>query len=98
MLLGRPPCASGYPTPLPPSGGRPGGFNVSYPAVFARRDGAPGGFCPPSKTFFLSQEKKLLAKPSNLSVRTVRGEKRKTKNMTTLSGGSLGSCVDEERS
>ena len=42
----------------------------------ARRDGAPGGFVLFLRNLLLSRE--LLAKPTNLSVRTVRGLKNKT--------------------
>lgn len=60
-----------------------GGFNVSSPAQ-PWRDGAPGGLASPQT--------------QSLCERGNPTKKKERTHCTTLSGGSLGSCVDEERS
>ena len=87
---GRPPRASGYPT-LPSPPGRGGGFNVSHPGLTAPSLG--GGLTGRSARGLPSNPGQTLSSPNCGLPNT-----RKRKTLTTLSGGSLGSCVDEERS
>lgn len=80
---GRCPRASGYPTLLPPAEGARGVQCLLSPPASAG-EGAPGVFFP--------------FKPSYPSTNVATHGETENKNNTTLSGGSLGSCVDEERS
>ena len=90
LAPGRPLRAPGYPTLLSPSG-RGGGFNVSSPAP--RPPGRLAGWSARGSCR-LPLKPNLSLKLGNLCLVL----KNQQKLVTTLSGGSLGSCVDEERS
>ena len=94
LTLAAPPRARGYPTLFPPSEGG-GGFNVSRFSDSGRGTGAPAVVIHLNKP---CQSRKLCGPLMCYSGLTPRVTYKTTKTLTTLSGGSLGSCVDEERS
>lgn len=92
---GRPPRASGYPTLLSPPGSG-GGFNVSSPGLSP--PAAPGGRLSGMERPGVTCRTLVVKTPVVSELAASKTNKTKKKNLTTLSGGSLGSCVDEERS
>lgn len=67
-------------------------FKESFSTAFIMCGTAPGLF-----SFYFLYTKKMFCKNSDQG-ENFPPEKRKNKKKTTLGGGSLGSCVDEERS
>lgn len=96
LTLAAPPRACGYPTLFPPPVGR-GGFNVSRFPGPGRGTGAPAVVIHLNKPCSLGNSVAPFMCCSGAHAPEFTHAKT-TKTLTTLSGGSLGSCVDEERS
>ena len=91
---------------------RRGGWRVWLLLLLLSNDGGGGGrFCPPRGSHALIASPRAgeglvssraiapaVVFSPKLTSRTIVSQRKKSKEKITLSGGSLGSCVDEERS